>query len=47
MAYAGARFAFSMVRALNGEEGVVECAYVRYGQIKSQLKIFCLKITFR
>lgn len=29
MAYAGARFAFSMIRALNGEAGVVECAYVR------------------
>jgi len=28
MAYAGARFAFSMIRALNGEE-VIECAYVR------------------
>lgn len=30
MAYAGARFAFSMIRALNGEPGVVECAYVRW-----------------
>ncbi|XP_071541640.1 malate dehydrogenase, mitochondrial [Panulirus ornatus] len=29
MAYAGARFAFSMIRAMNGEAGVVECAYVR------------------
>lgn len=29
MAYAGARFATSMVRALNGEAGVVECAYVK------------------
>merc|ERR1719495_1904527 len=29
MAYAGARFAVSMVRALNGEEGVTECAYIR------------------
>jgi len=29
MAMAGARFAFSMIRALNGEEGVVECAYIR------------------
>ncbi|KAL7647010.1 UNVERIFIED_CONTAM: hypothetical protein RMT77_002267 [Armadillidium vulgare] len=28
MAYAGARFAFSMIRAMNGEK-VVECAYVR------------------
>merc|ERR1740131_120297 len=29
MAYAGARFAFSVIRAMNGEEGVVECAYIR------------------
>ncbi|KAG0711979.1 Malate dehydrogenase, mitochondrial [Chionoecetes opilio] len=29
MAYAGARFACSMIRALNGEPGVVECAYIR------------------
>ncbi|XP_045613453.1 malate dehydrogenase, mitochondrial [Procambarus clarkii] len=29
MAYAGARFAVSMIRALNGEAGVVECAFIR------------------
>jgi len=29
MAYAGARFAFSMIKALNGEAGITECAYVR------------------
>ncbi|KAG7206048.1 hypothetical protein KM043_003446 [Ampulex compressa] len=29
MAYAGARFGFSLIRALNGEQGVVECSYVR------------------
>lgn len=29
MAMAGARFAFSLIRALRGEQGVVECAYVR------------------
>lgn len=28
MAYAGARFANSLIQALNGEEGIVECAYV-------------------
>jgi len=28
MAYAGARFTFSMLEALNGKQGVVECAYV-------------------
>ena len=29
MAMAGARFAISLIRALRGEQGVVECAYVR------------------
>lgn len=29
MAFAGARFAVSLIRALRGEAGVVECAYVR------------------
>jgi len=28
MAYAGARFTFSILEALNGKQGVVECAYV-------------------
>jgi malate dehydrogenase len=28
MAYAGARFALSMLRAQAGEQGVIECAYV-------------------
>jgi len=28
MAYAGARFANSLIQALNGEEGIVECAFV-------------------
>lgn len=29
MAYAGARFGLSLIRALNGEQGVVECSYVK------------------
>jgi malate dehydrogenase len=29
MAYAGARFAFSILRAMKGEQGVIECAYVK------------------
>lgn len=29
MAFAGARFAFSLCRAIMGESNVVECAYVR------------------
>jgi len=28
MAYAGARFTFSLIEALNGKQGVIECAYV-------------------
>lgn len=29
MAMAGARFGFSLIRALNGEKNVIECSYVR------------------
>lgn len=29
MAYAGARFAFSLLRGLQGEQNVIECAYVK------------------
>lgn len=29
MAYAGARFAISLIRAISGEKNVIECAYVR------------------
>ena len=29
MAYAGARFADSVIKALSGVEGIVECAYVK------------------
>lgn len=29
MAFAGARFAVSVIRALNGEEGIIECAFIR------------------
>jgi len=28
MAYAGARFTFSLLEALNGKQGVIECAYI-------------------
>jgi len=35
MAYAGARFAVSMLRALDGEQGVIECAYVRSQETES------------
>lgn len=29
MAYAGARFGLSLIRALNGESGIIECSYVK------------------
>jgi malate dehydrogenase len=29
MAYAGARFTFSLLRAMKGEQGVIECSYVK------------------
>lgn len=29
MAYAGARFAISLIRAMRGEQNIIECAYVR------------------
>jgi len=29
MAYAGARFTFSLLRAIKGEQGVIECSYVK------------------
>ncbi|XP_072909908.1 malate dehydrogenase, mitochondrial [Hemitrygon akajei] len=35
MAYAGARFAFSLLDAMNGKEGVVECAFVRSEETES------------
>lgn len=35
MAYAGARFVFSLVDAMNGKEGVIECAFVQSGETES------------
>ncbi|XP_078278301.1 malate dehydrogenase, mitochondrial [Rhinoraja longicauda] len=35
MAYAGARFVFSLLDAMNGKEGVVECAFVRSEETES------------
>lgn len=36
MAYAGARFTNSVLEALNGEEGIVECAYVRSDETEAK-----------
>lgn len=35
MAYAGARFVFSLVDAMNGKEGVIECAFVQSKETES------------
>lgn len=35
MAYAGARFVFSLVDAMNGKEGVIECSFVRSEETES------------
>ncbi|KAM4648435.1 malate dehydrogenase, mitochondrial isoform 2-T2 [Amazona ochrocephala] len=35
MAYAGARFVFSLLNAINGKEGVIECAFVRSDETES------------
>ena len=38
MAYAGVKFVNSVITAINGEEGVVECAYVKSDE--SEAKYF-------
>ncbi|MEE6513719.1 hypothetical protein FKM82_021509 [Ascaphus truei] len=35
MAYAGARFVFSLLDAMNGKEGVIECSFVRSEETES------------
>ena len=32
MAYAAARFTDSLIKGMNGQEGVVECAYIQVGE---------------
>ena len=36
MAYAGARFTGSVIQALNGEQGIVECAFVKSDETESK-----------
>ena len=36
MAYAGSRFVNSVLEALNGEEGIVECAFVRSDETEAK-----------
>jgi len=36
MAYAGARFVGSVLDGLNGEEGIVECAFVRSDETEAK-----------
>jgi malate dehydrogenase len=43
MAYAGARFVHSLLRALTGERGVTECAYVQ-SDAKPELTFFATRV---
>ena len=43
MAYAGARFVFSLLRALKGEPGVTECAFVQ-SDAKADVPFFATRI---
>ena len=36
MAYAGAKFTSSVLHALDGEDGVVECAFVRSNETEAK-----------
>lgn len=36
MAYAGARFGIALIRALNGEQNIIECSYVRSNVTESK-----------
>ncbi len=44
MAYAGARFVFSLLNALNGQQGVIECAYVATNDMEA--KYFATPLLF-
>jgi len=44
MAYAGARFALSLVRALNGEKGIIECTYVQAEGIVPNVHYFAIPV---
>lgn len=48
MAYAGARFALNLVRAMHGEKGVVECSYVdvQGNKAEAPTQFFALPIEF-
>jgi malate dehydrogenase len=44
MAYAGARFALSLVRALLGEKGIVECSFVYAHGVVNEVSYFALPV---
>ena len=44
MAHAGARFAFSVLEALSGKEGVVECGYI--SSQETEFKYFATPLLF-
>ncbi len=44
MAYAGARFTFSLLEALNGKQGVIECGYIASSDMEA--KYFATPLLF-
>lgn len=44
MAHAGARFTFSLLEALNGKQGVIECAYIATNEF--EVKYFATPLLF-
>jgi len=46
MAFAGLRFAMGLVRAFQGEKGIVECAYVDVESEKLETSYFGLPVEF-
>ena len=46
MAFAGARFTFSLLQALSGKQGVVECSYVSGGTEGVDVPYFATPILF-
>jgi len=44
MAYAGARFALSLVKALQGHKGIVECTYIYHEGIVPEVNYFAIPV---
>ena len=46
MAYAGARFAFALLQAMNGAKNVVECSYVSYQLFRATANYLTISIYY-